>query len=74
MDHSLKIKNKKNTETGDSRYIYQSELDKACYQHGMTYEDFKDLNCRTAADKVLCDKTFSIAKNKKYDEYQCGLA
>ena len=25
-------------ETGDSRYIYQKELDKACFQHGMTLE------------------------------------
>ena len=40
----------------------------------MTYEDFKDLNSRTAADKVLCVKTFNIAKNKKYDKYQPGLA
>ena len=24
-------------ETGDSRYIYQSELDKACFQHDMSY-------------------------------------
>ena len=27
-------------ETGDSRYIYQNELDKACFQHDMTYGDF----------------------------------
>ena len=25
-------------ETGDSRYIYQNELDKACIQHGMALE------------------------------------
>ena len=30
-------------ETGDSRYIYQNELDKACFQHDMAYEGFKDL-------------------------------
>ena len=42
-------------ETGDSRYIYQSELDKACFQHDMAYGDFKDLNRRTAAYKVLRD-------------------
>ena len=33
------IKNKeriqKFKETGDSRYIYQNKLDKACFQHGM---------------------------------------
>ena len=40
----------------------------------MAYRDFKDLNRRTAADKVLCDKAFNIAKNPKYDGYQRGLA
>ena len=40
----------------------------------MTYGDFKDLAKRTAADKVLRDKAFNIAKGKKYDEYQRGLA
>ena len=29
-------------ETGDSRYIYQNELDKACFQHNKAYGDFKD--------------------------------
>ena len=28
-------------ETRDSRYIYQNELDKACFQHDMAYGDFK---------------------------------
>ena len=40
----------------------------------MAYGDFKDLNRRTAADKVLRDKAFNIAKDKKYDGYQCRLA
>ena len=40
----------------------------------MAYRDFKDLARRTAADKVLRDKAFNIAKNPKYDGYQEGLA
>ena len=32
----------------------------------MTYGDFKDLPRRTAADKVLRDKAFDIAKNSRY--------
>ena len=48
-------------ETGDTRYIYRNELDKACFQHDMTYRDFKDLARRTALDK-------------EYDGYQTGLA
>ena len=30
-------------ETRDTRYIYQNELDKSCFQHGMVYWDFKSL-------------------------------
>ena len=61
-------------ETGDSRYIYQNELDKACFQHDITYGDFKDLNRRTASDKILRDKAFNIAKILIYDGSQRGLA
>ena len=59
---------------GDSKYIYRNELDKACFEHGMAYGDFKDLKKRTDANKVLKDKAFNIAKDPKYDGYQRGLA
>ena len=61
-------------ETEDSRYIYQNELDKACFKHYMAYGDFKDLPRRTASDRVLSDKAFNIAENPRYDGYQRGLA
>ena len=51
-------------ETRDSRYIYQSEFDKACLQHDKTYADFKDLNRKAITDKVLHDKLFNTAKIK----------
>ena len=54
-------------ETRGSRYIYQNELDKACFLHDMAYGDSKDLSRRTAPDKLLRDKAFNIAKNPKYD-------
>ena len=60
--------------TGDSRYIYQNELDKACFQHDMAYGDFKDLTRRTTYHKILRDKAFNIAKNPKYGGYQRGIA
>ena len=60
-------------ETGDSGYIYQNELVKTCFQHDMAYGDFKDLNRRTATDKLLHGKAFNIAKNQKYDGCQRGL-
>ena len=40
----------------------------------MAYEDFKDLNKRTAADKVLRDKALNIGTNPQYDGYQHGIA
>ena len=65
---------KKFKETGDSRYIYQNELDKTFFQHDMAYGYFKDLNRRTVDDKVLCNKAFNIAKNLKSDGCQHGIA
>ena len=40
----------------------------------MSYGDFKNLTRRAASDKALKDKTFTIAKNPKYDGCQRGLA
>ena len=60
-------------ETGNSRYIYRNELEKACFQYDMAYGGFKDLARRTASDKLLRDKAFNIAKNPKHDGYQRGL-
>ena len=61
-------------ETGDTKYIYENELDKACFQHDMASGDFEDLAKRTASGKVLRDKAFNIAKKPKYDGYQRCLA
>ena len=60
--------------TGDTSYIHKDKLDKACFQHDMAYGNFKDLERRTASDRVLRDKAFNIAKNPKYDGYQRELA
>ena len=65
---------KKFNRTGDMRYIYRNELDKACFQHDSAYADHKDLINRTEADKVLRDKAYDIASNPEYDGYQRGLA
>ena len=40
----------------------------------MAYGDFKDLKKGTAADKVLRNKAFNIAKDPKYDGCQRELA
>ena len=68
-----KEKAQKFKETGDTSYIYKNELDKACFQHDMAYEDFKDIKRGTVSDKFLRDKAYNIAKNPKYDGYQRGI-
>ena len=40
----------------------------------MAYEDFKCLPRRTTSDEILHDKAFNIAKNRKYDGCQRGIA
>ena len=70
--HKERIKEFKRT--GNTRYIYRNELDKACFQHDSAYADHKNLINRTKADKVLRDKAYNIASNPKYDGYQRGLA
>ena len=54
-------------------YIYQNEVDKACFKHDMAYGDFKDLTRWTGSYKILREKGFSFAKNPKYNWYQMGL-
>ena len=53
-------KNKERTEklkkTGDSKYIYQSQLDKACFQHDVAHRDFKGLLKITATDNFYVIK------------------
>ena len=61
-------------QTGNTDYIYKNDLDKACFQHDMAWDEYKDLTKRTQWDKFLRDKAFEIASNPKYDRYQRGLA
>ena len=60
--------------TGNTNFINENELNKACFQHDMAYGKSKDLAKRTQWDKVLRDKAFKIASDQKYDGYQGGLA
>ena len=38
--------------TGNTDFIYKNGFDKACLQHDITYDKFKDLAKRTQSDKV----------------------
>ena len=51
VDHTLKTKKEhKNWKKQEIRNLL---LKKACFQHEMTYGDFKDLLRRTASDEAL---------------------
>ena len=65
---------KKFEQTGNTRYIYRNELDKACFHHDAAYANNKYLLNRTRADKILRDKAHPIASNPQYDDYQRYLA
>ena len=50
-------------QTENTNVIYKNHLDKACFQHDMTYDIYKDLAKRTQPDKVLRDKALEITNN-----------
>ena len=60
-------------QTGDTDYIYKNELGKACFAHDAADSDFKDIKNRTAADNILRDKSYNIAKDPKSYGSQRGL-
>ena len=60
--------------TGDTRYIYRNNLDKAWFQHDDACSKSRDLGKRNVSDRVLRDKAFNIANNPQYNGYERGLA
>ena len=46
---------------GRLSHIYKNELDKACFQHDMAYNKYKDLKGRTQSDIFLKNKGYKIA-------------
>ena len=55
-------------------HICKNELDKACFQHDMAYNKYKDIKGRTQSDIVLKNKAYKIATNPKFDSFQRALA
>ena len=69
VDHLQKTKKEYKNYKNRRFTIYLSKrtrLDKVCFQNYMAYRDFQNLTRRTASDKILPDKSFSIARNPKY--------
>ena len=62
-------------EAWDSRCIFGNELNKVCFQHGMAYEDFKDLPRRTASDIMYyIIKHLILLKIQNMMDIKLGLA
>ena len=53
--------------TAESSYICRNEPGKACFQPNIAFGDFKNLPRRTASNKALYNKTFTIASNPQSD-------
>ena len=70
--HTQRIQNF--MQDGKLSHIYKNESDKACFQHDMAYNKYKDLDGRTQSDIVFTNKAFKIAGNPKYNGYKRGLA
>ena len=60
-------------ETCDSRYIYQNELDKACFQLDIAYRDSKNLPRRKASDKYYRIKHLILLKSENMMNVNVGL-
>ena len=54
-------------EIGNSKYLYRNILDQVCFPHDAAYSDSNDLAKKTISDKILKDKDYEIARNRKYD-------
>ena len=46
------------------RYIHQNDLDKAYFQHDMTYS-----SCKVLVKRTKSDQSFKIASDPKYNGY-----
>ena len=61
-------------EGSNLKHLYRNELDKAVFAHDAVYFDSKDLAKRTISDKILKDRAYEIARNRRCDGYQRALA
>ena len=61
-------------EKANLKHLYRNELDKASFAHDAANSDSKDLAKRTISDKIVKDRTYEIARNRKYIGYERALA
>ena len=65
---------KKIRERDSLKHLYKNELNRACFAHDATYSDSKDLGNRTDLEKILKDRAYRIARNRKDEGYERALA
>ena len=56
------------------KHLYKNELYKVCFANDAAYSDGKGFAKKTILDNIFKDRTYEIAKNWGYDEYQRALA
>ena len=61
-------------ETGNLKHLYRNGLGKACFVHDAAHSDSKNLVKGTISDEILKNRSYEIASNHKYGEYQRALA
>ena len=61
-------------EKDNLKYLYRYELEKACFAHDAPYFESKDLSKKTTSIKILKDRAYELARNRKYNGYQRALA
>ena len=55
------------------RYVFENKLDKACFQHGMVYGDFKDLNRKQLLIKYYVIKHLMFLEVQNMMDIKVGL-
>lgn len=60
-------------QAGYTNYIYNNELNKACFRHDMPYDKRKDLERRSQSVSIK-RQSYWIENNPKYGAYQRGVA
>ena len=72
VDH--RERNQKFRETGELKHLHRNEFEKAFFAYDAANFGSKDLAKRTISEKILKDRDYEIARNRKYDGYLRALA
>jgi len=60
--------------SGDTSHIFKNDLDKHCFYHDSSYDQYKDVPNRLIADRKLMDGAYEIASDQSKNGYERMLA